>query len=154
MSNINKTLLSNVCLSYNQPHLKELFSDNTINKLSLIITQKIKDQIKKNIQVTNNIISDTLTTLYKYESEQFLMRFPGRENTLTTGNHRFEELLQKTINIIVNQVCNEYITIDKNKKLSIWDTVLGDFNRYGLRAHQEIKLNNKRNDRIYFNMNY
>ena len=33
-------------------------------------------------------------------------------------------------------------------------TVLGDFNRYGLRAHQEIKLNNKRNDRIYFNMNY
>ena len=99
MSNINKTILSNVCLSYNQPHLKELFSDNTINKLSLIITQKIKDQIKKNIQVTNNIISDTLTTLYKYESEQFLMRFPGRENTLTTGNHRFEELLQKTINI-------------------------------------------------------
>ena len=44
--------------------------------------------------------------------------------------------------------------INANKQLSKWTTILGDFNKYGLRGHSQIKVNNKRPQSMMFNMNY
>jgi hypothetical protein len=43
---------------------------------------------------------------------------------------------------------------DNNSKLTIWTTVLGDFNEHGLQSHPKIKLREKRPAPLQFNMNY
>jgi hypothetical protein len=58
------------------------------------------------------------------------------------------------VNVIVNTIVNEEDARKWNESLNIWDTVYGDFNRRGLRAHAVIRK--KDNDYLkgQFNMNY
>ena len=65
-----------------------------------------------------------------------------------------KECIDQTIETIVNQIRNEYETIQNNNKLSIWNSVYGTQNVNGLLAHPPIKLRNKRPDPFQFNMNY
>ena len=44
--------------------------------------------------------------------------------------------------------------IEANKKLTIWNTVYGDFNKEGLRGHSQIKIREKHPQYMAFNMNY
>jgi len=63
-------------------------------------------------------------------------------------------IVDRMINIIVSQIRTEYGMVEQNKKLTIWSTLLGDFNKEGIRAHPPIKLRKKRTQRMMFNMNY
>jgi hypothetical protein len=64
------------------------------------------------------------------------------------------DIIDRTINFIVQSLRNEYDVIKANFDLSIWDTVLGDFNRKGLMPHDKIKIRKNRPDPMQFNMNY
>ena len=50
----------------------------------------------------------------------------------------------QVITVIVNTILDEYETTKLNQRLSIWNTVYGDFNVEGLRAHSKIRY--KEND--------
>ena len=65
-----------------------------------------------------------------------------------------QEMINQTIEIIVSTLRNEFGTIYNNESLSIWNTVLGDFNSQKLRQHAPIKVLNKRSDRMQFFQNY
>ena len=74
-------------------------------------------------------------------------------------NQRYDtDYVQKIMNHTQETVYSYYISnakrLECNKSLSVWDSVLGDFNKNGLRAHPPIKLNNKRNLDMNFNMRY
>jgi hypothetical protein len=62
--------------------------------------------------------------------------------------------INQTITIVVSAIRDEIEMTENNKKLSIWDTVLGDFYSQGLRQHPPIKLRNKHPQYMAFNMNY
>ena len=64
------------------------------------------------------------------------------------------QIINRTINIIVTQIRNEYEMNCTNKNLTVWNTVLGDFNKEGLRAHPPIKIRKRRSERMQFHMNY
>ena len=64
------------------------------------------------------------------------------------------DIVDRMINIIVSQIRNEYATIENNKKLTVWNTLYGDFNKAGLRSHGPIKIRKKRSERMQFHMNY
>lgn len=64
------------------------------------------------------------------------------------------DIVDRTINIIVSQIRNEYEMRKNNNKLTIWNSLYGDFNKEGLRAHPPIKIRKRRSDRMQFNMNY
>jgi hypothetical protein len=64
------------------------------------------------------------------------------------------DIVDRSIEIITTHIRNEYEIIENNKKLSIWSTLYGDFNKEGLRGHSTIKLRNKRPQPMMFNMNY
>ena len=64
------------------------------------------------------------------------------------------DIVDRCIEIIVTQTKNEIITRQQNSKLSIWNSVLGEANDLGLRAHPPLKLNNRRPATFMFNMNY
>jgi hypothetical protein len=64
------------------------------------------------------------------------------------------DVIDRTINFIVQSVRDEYDMIKANFDLSIWDSIRGDFNRKGLMPHSTIKLRRTRPDTMQFNMNY
>ena len=49
-------------------------------------------------------------------------------------------VIDKTIEIIVSQLKTEILMEQDNQKLTIFDSILGDFNQRGLRAHAPIKI--------------
>jgi hypothetical protein len=59
------------------------------------------------------------------------------------GSYLFE-LLDKSVNFLVSSIATEQRTIENNEALSLWDTVLSDSNRHGLRSHAKIKINEKK----------
>lgn len=63
-------------------------------------------------------------------------------------------IVNQTINIIVSNIKNQMGMEEANKKLTVWTTLLGDFNKEGLRAHGHIKLRRKHPQYMAFNMNY
>ena len=64
------------------------------------------------------------------------------------------DIVDRTINIIVSQIRNEYEMAANNRKLTVWNTLYGDFNKEGLRAHPPIKVRKRRSERMQFHMNY
>ena len=69
-----------------------------------------------------------------------------------------ESIVQRSVSVIVDTITNEYGMIENNKKLSIWTTVLGDFNKHGLNSYSQSQITGairkKRPQTMAFNMNY
>jgi hypothetical protein len=64
-------------------------------------------------------------------------------------------IVDKTISLLVQGIRDDLGMAEQNQKLTIWTTVLGDFNEHGLRQHPPIKINNgKRPDPMLFHMRY
>jgi hypothetical protein len=63
-------------------------------------------------------------------------------------------IVTQTINFIVSAVKTDIEIQDANSKLTVWTTVLGDFNEHGIRRHPELKMRERRPDPMMFNMNY
>jgi hypothetical protein len=74
----------------------------------------------------------------------------GSESVYDYYNH----MANMAIEIIVQNVRDQLGMEENNKKLTVWTTVLGDFNSHGLRSHGQIKTLHKRPDPMQFNMNY
>lgn len=66
----------------------------------------------------------------------------------------FAYIVDKTISLLVRAIRDETETIQNNEKLTIWTTLLGDFNEHGLRQHAPIKTREKRPDNFLFHMRY
>ena len=60
----------------------------------------------------------------------------------------------QAIQAVVNLLKTQFEVEKNNKRLSIWNSVYGDFNKEGLRAHAPIKLRKKHPQYMAFNMNY
>jgi hypothetical protein len=68
-----------------------------------------------------------------------------------------DETIDNAIGVIVSQIRDEYDTIEKNNKLSVWVTQYGsngEGNSHGLMAHAPIKIRHKRPTPGQFNMRY
>lgn len=65
-----------------------------------------------------------------------------------------QQMTDQVISIITTDVKNNLGMEESNSKLSIWTTVLGDFNAHSLRSHPPIKLREKRPQPMAFFQNY
>tara|TARA_Y200000002_G_C22474381_1_gene576024 strand:- start:89 stop:652 length:564 start_codon:yes stop_codon:yes gene_type:complete len=69
-----------------------------------------------------------------------------------------QSIVERSMAVIVKTITNEYGMIENNKKLSIWTTVLGDFNKHGLNSFSQSQITGairkKRPQTMAFNMNY
>ena len=123
-----------------------LSSPEILNYISEKITHILsKLEIVENtiIVPTNRIaqVMDEVYTSFRPNVGSIYNRYhiPNDEPT-----NYIKKIIDETISIIVSDVSNHFEMEKANSKLSIWDTVLGDFNRHGLRSHPEIKLLNRR----------
>lgn len=133
-------------LDYNTSY-QYFFSPNTVRMISNKITQLLQgvDSKGRSIMVPDDKICHVMSQVYDSHSPKIgdiHTRFviPDKE-----PRDDVQTMINRTIEIIVNDVKVNLGMIECNSKLSIWDaTLLGDFNRQGLRQYPPIKLREKR----------
>ena len=134
-----------------------LFSDTTVRDIAKKITELLHGAHpeKRPIIVPNETITNVLSAIYgnfRPATGDIYSRYiiTSEENHISP----FRKIIDQTIATIVGDVRNYYDSLNYNKGLTIWTTLLGDFNKHGLRSHEPIYTRQKRPDTMQFNMNY
>jgi hypothetical protein len=131
-----------------------LFNDENVQHYQSIIRELLKGVSSRPILVSLDTIKSVLWQCY--ESRNPLVGDPYSRYIQASNVNRtdLEDIVNRTINIIVSQIRNEYGMIENNKKLTKWTTVLGDFNAAGLRSHPPLKIRSKKPETMQFHMKY
>lgn len=137
--------------------LAYLFADSTLNVISNQISDALRgvDPQGRRIIIPVDKISNVLSSVYRFGTRTDIGAIYSKD-TIPNIEERndIRNFINQTITIVVSAIRDEIEMTENNKKLSIWDTVLGDFNSQGLRQHPPIKLRNKHPQYMAFNMNY
>lgn len=136
--------------------IQDYFSDKTVDMISNKISELlmgVHPQNKK-LVVSKDVITSIMSNIYQNyrpETGDIYSRYiiPTR-----TPNDMVQDMINQTIESITSQVRSDYQMRENNAKLTVWTTVLGDFNTFGLRQHAPIKIRNKRPNPMEFNMRY
>jgi len=106
--------------------------------------------------VSDRSIAQVISSVYQDRQKKIgdiytLFNIPETENIGI-----LEYIALRTIYIITTELKNEYDIINNNRKLTAWNTVLGDFNENGLMSHSKIKVRrrNTNNRGMVTFMNY
>jgi NAD-dependent SIR2 family protein deacetylase len=137
--------------------LQLLLSVENIENLSRVITQQLSniDPLHRRIGVTNEEIASVLSSIYRNGTRSNIGDIYSRY-IIPQSEPRCDlrTICNQTIQVIVSTIRDEIETIEKNKKLTVWNTLYGDFNKQGLRAHAPIKIRRKHPQYMAFNMKY
>ena len=106
------------------------------------------------IVVSDRVISHVMSQIYdKYRPQlgdmYTMLNIPAAEprNDLKLLTDLVVETIFKTISV-------ETQMEENNKRLTVWTSVLGDFNEHGLRQYTTIKTVKDNINKVRFNMNY
>ena len=140
----------------NQVCTQKLHSKQNIHEMSRKITELLTgvDKNNRSIIVPDKTICSVMSSVYENfrpETSDIFSRYNIPQNRPPNYNQR---MIDDVINIITSDVKNNLGMIEANEKLTIWTTVLGDFNEHGLRSHPPIKLRERRPMPMAFNLNY
>jgi hypothetical protein len=137
--------------------LNSLYSEPMLDAVSKAITKALEgvDPQGRPIIVSNENIAGVISNVYRFGTRtdigdihsRFIVPHAEARNDLRT-------IMNQAINIIVSNIRNEIEMTENNKKLTVWTTLLGDFNKEGLRAHSQIKIRRRHPQYMAFNMNY
>lgn len=134
-----------------------LFSQETIQAISEAITRALDgtDPQNKRIVVSPDKIVNVLSNMYQNSTRPNIGDIHSRY-IIPQDEARCDlrSIINQTINVIVRSIRDEIETTENNKKLSVWTTVYGDFNKEGLRAHAPIKIRRRHPQYMAFNMKY
>jgi len=134
-----------------------LYNKATIDSISRAITEALEgvDKNRRHIVVPEETIVGVLSNMYRNATRpnigDIYTRYVIPQNELRCDDR---SIINQTINVIVRTIRDEIETTENNQKLSVWTTVLGDFNKEGLRSHAPIKIRRKHPQYMAFNMNY
>lgn len=125
--------------------IRKYFSPQTVKNISYKITQLLQGVDKQNrpIIVPNDTIQSVMNEIY------ISYRPPtgdiyGRYNVPTGQPENYvQSMIDQVIEVITADVRANLGMQECNETLSIWTTVMGDFNEHGLRQHPQIKIREK-----------
>ena len=143
--------------AYTSECYRRLLSDETIQHISYTISDSLTgvDRQGRKIKVSNQAIRDLLNSVYQENMSRGVGDIFSRYQIVEESNRDdYRDMIQRTIEIAVSQIRTQLGMEENNNKLSIWNTVLGDFNENGLRSHAPIKTRKRKPDSMLFNMNY
>lgn len=137
--------------------LKYLFSSSTLDILSQQITQALRgvDPRGRDILVPHDKIANVLSSVYSFGTRTNIGDMYAHDTIPSIeARNDVRNILNQTINIVVSAIKDEITVTEQNKKLTVWTTVLGDFNDHGLRSFAPIKLRERHPQYMAFNMHY
>lgn len=120
----------------------QYFSKKTVDIISRQVSQNLLGLLPDNrpIKVTDNIIGHVMSSVYQDRMSKVADIYTIYNIPDSRPVNFVQEMIDRVINIITENIRIEYEMIDHNSKLTKWDTILGDFNKQGLRSHPEIKI--------------
>lgn len=136
---------------------KKYFNKKTIELISRKVTELTLGVDPKNrrIKVPEKTICSVMSAIYtsfRPPTGDIYSRY------IIPSGMSPENYIQKMVNQVIQRIVAEITTTlgmeEHNRSLTIWTTLLGDFNEKGLRSHAPIKVLNKRPNPMQFNMNY
>lgn len=157
---MDQNFLSHVGWDYtssNSSVLDYIFSNATLDVLSQQITQALRgvDPQGRDIIVPHDKIANVLSSVYSFGTRTNIGDIYTHDTIPSIeGRNDVRNILNQTINIVVSAIRDEISITEQNKKLSIWTTVLGDFNEHGLRSFAPIKIRERHPQYMAFNMRY
>ena len=137
------------------PNYLTLFEPARLRQMQTIITGLLAGVAERPIIVPLDTIASVVRQCYTSNRPQVggiysRYIFPSIEGQ---RNDR-RDIVDRAIEIIVTSIRTEYELVRQNNSLTIWNTLYGDFNKEGLRAHSNIKVNKRRPNKLFFNMRY
>jgi hypothetical protein len=133
------------------------FNADTIRTISRKITELTMgvDRLNRPIVVPNDKICNVMNAIYENYRPQtgsIYSRYtiPMGETTQSY----VQDMIDQVIEIITSDIRVSLGMEEQNSQLSIWTTVLGDFNDKGLRAYAPIKTLKRRPNPMEINMRY
>lgn len=152
--NCNNQFIKHVGYSDNMC-MEGFFSKKNIEYISSKITELLGvNKDNRRIIVPDKTICSVMSAIYENfipETGDIHSRYILPK--LQESNY-IKNMTEKVINIITTDVRVNLGMDESNRNLSIWTTVLGDFNEHGLHSHSKIKLRERRPQPMMFNMNY
>jgi len=135
----------------------KFMSDETVHIISCKLTELLAgvDPNNRPIKVSNRVIYHMMGQIYN-SFRPATGDIYGRYNVPNgMGPVSYvQSMIDQTIEVIFSTIRSEKAMEECNSKLSVWTTILGDFNEHGLRQHAPIKIQEKRPQPMQFNMNY
>jgi hypothetical protein len=146
ISGRNDNYIRHVGYNDDNEYINAFFNKDTVRLISFKITELLQGVHPENrpIVVPDCNISSIMSSVYKSYTPQtgdIYSRYIV-ENGMSSDNY-IQSLIDQTIEIITSYVKNTMEMDENNKKLTIWTTVYGDFNRHGLQQTSKIKIRNK-----------
>jgi hypothetical protein len=136
--------------------IQRFHSKSNVRQISKKVTELLMGVDKNNrpIIVPDKTIKSLMSSVYEnFRPETGDIH--SRYDMLGYGPQNYvQNMMDQVINIITTDVKNNIGMEEANSKLSVWTTVLGDFNEHGLRSHSTIKIRENRPMPMMFNMNY
>lgn len=165
LQNTNETPYNSSYMAYvgwqntsnDDPTITYLFSEANLMALQAQIAHALQgvEPQGREIRVTLPRIAEVLSNMYQNATRTRVGDIYSRYIVPQDQNRcDVREINNLTINVIVRAVKDEYETIANNQRLTVWSTLLGDFNKEGLRSHPPIKIRRRHPQYMAFNMNY
>jgi len=138
-------------------NLQYLYSTENLRMLQKQITKSLEGLHPegKDIIVSLQDIASSLSNIFENANRTQIGDIHSRYIVpQETPRNDCETINKQTIQAIVSLLRTQFQVEKNNKKLTVWNTLYGDFNKEGLRAYPPIKLRNKHPQYMAFNMNY
>lgn len=153
MNNIDSFRYATYVAPQNSALPDTFFSEGNVNQIKSVIENRLFNHFKKRIIIPKKTIVEIMNNVYHNRQSKAAGDIYSRY-IIQLDSLSYVDLNDKVINIVVNDVIAEIEMEVNNNNLSIWDSVYGENNDKGLRAHSVIKINQRRPSNNLFNMNY
>jgi hypothetical protein len=137
----------------NNPTYQILFSPERMRMYQEKITDLLQGTTDRPIVVPLNTIGNILSQCYETHTPTTGDIY-SRYIIPTDVEDDASKIVNRMINIIVSQIRLEFEMTANNKKLTVWNSLYGDFNKEGLRSHPPLKMRNRGPQRNQYHMNY
>jgi len=135
--------------------LSKLFSKDTLKIIQKKTSEYLEgvDDQGRSIIPSERIIESALYGVFQ-NYRPVTGDIYGKYTVDDNSRDDYSYIVDQTISLLVRGIRNDLEMQQNNAKLTIWTTLLGDFNEHGLRQYAPIKVRNKRPDPMLFHMRY
>lgn len=139
------------------PLVRQLFTKQTLNLIrnKVALYTKGVDPKGRTIIPSDRVISEALYSIFRIYQPNEVGDIYSKFTVVNPANRNdYATIVDQTINLLTRGIQADIEMSEQNWKLNIFDTILGDFNKQGLRSHPILYMKERRGDPFLFNMNY
>jgi hypothetical protein len=135
---------------------KRFFSKQTIDDISKTLQELLKCLRKdgRGIVVSDRVIAHMMSEVFSKNRPQLGNGYFMYNIVAAEPRDDYKTMKDMVVEMIFNTIKTEYEMDENNRKLTIWTSVLGDFNNHGLRQYTDLKIRDKNINKVRFHMNY